>query len=129
LGEVVADLLPHQRVDYLYAADTRRAQQTAAPIANQFQLPINVLTGGDWADLAARLAGEHHGRTVVVVGYASTLPAVIEGLSGQAVAIDAGEYDAIFVVVRPSSGEPRVLRLRYGDPTVRGASASPALAN
>ncbi len=129
LGEVIADLLPHQRVDYLYAADTRRAQQTAAPIANQFQLPINVLTGSDWARLAERLASEHHGRTVVVVGYASTLPAVIEGLSGQDVAIGAGEHDAIFVVVRPSSGEPRVLRLRYGDPTPRATAASPALAD
>lgn len=129
LGEVIADLLPHQRVDYLYAADTRRAQQTAAPIANHFQLPINVLTGGDWASLADRLADEHHGRTVVVVGYASTLPAVIEGLSGQGVAIDPGEYDAIFVVVRPSSGEPRVLRLRYGDPTPRKAAPAPARAN
>jgi phosphohistidine phosphatase SixA len=125
LGEVIADLLPHQRVDYLYAADTRRAQQTAAPIANQFQLPINVLTASDWARLAQRLASEHHGRTVVVVGYASTLPTVIEGLSGQGVAVDKSEYDAIFVVVRPSSGEPRVLRLRYGDPTPRKAVASP----
>jgi phosphohistidine phosphatase SixA len=117
LGELIADLLPHQRVDYLYAADTRRAQQTAAPVANQFQLPINVLTGSDWASLAGRLAREHHGRTVVVVGYASTLPAVVEGLSGQGVAIGPDEFDALFVVVRPASGEPRVLRLRYGEPS------------
>ena len=129
LGEVIADLLPHQRVDYLYAADTRRAQQTAAPIANQFQLPINVLTGSDWPRLAERLASEHRGRTVVVVGYASTLPAVIEGLSGRGVAVGSSEHDAIFVVVRPSSGEPRVLRLRYGEPTPRSADASPDRAN
>jgi hypothetical protein len=29
------------------------------------------------------------------------------------VTIDDGEYDNLFVVVRPSSGEPTLIRLRY----------------
>jgi len=45
------------------------------------------------------------------------------------VAVGSSEHDAIFVVVRPSSGEPRVLRLRYGEPTPRSADASPDRAN
>jgi len=48
LGEFIADTLPGSQVDHLYAADTRRAQQTAASVANQFKLPINLLASSDW---------------------------------------------------------------------------------
>jgi broad specificity phosphatase PhoE len=114
LGSHLDDLLADRKVDYLYAADTRRAQQTAAPIANEFKLPINVLASSDWSGLAARIRREHRGETVVVVGYATTLPAVIAQLSGHELAMRDDEFDAIYVVVMPSPGETRLLRLRYG---------------
>jgi broad specificity phosphatase PhoE len=114
LGKLLDDVLTDGRVDYLYAADTRRAQQTAAPVANQFRLPINVLASSDWSGLASRIRREHRGKTVVVVGYATTLPGVINQLSGEAVAMRNDEFDAIYVVVIPSPGQTRVFRLRYG---------------
>ena len=114
LGVFLEDLLTERNVDYLYAADTRRAQQTAAPIANQFKLPINVLSSSDWAGIAARIRREHRGETVVVVGYASTLPGVINQLSGHELAIGEDEFDAMYLVVIPSPGETRVIKVRYG---------------
>jgi broad specificity phosphatase PhoE len=114
LGGLLDDLLVDRKVDYLYASDTRRAQQTAAPIANQFRLPINVLSSSDWSRLAARIRREHRGKTVVVVGYATTLPGVINQLSGHELAMRDDEFDAVYVVVLPSPGETRVFRLRYG---------------
>src|SRR5512139_2998175 len=117
LGTLVSDLLADRKVDYLYAADTRRAQQTAAPVANEFKLPINVLASSDWAGLPARIRSEHRGKTVVVVGYATTLPGVINQLSGTELAMGEREFDSIYVVVMPSPGETRVLRLRYGERT------------
>lgn len=122
LGTLLDDLLADRKVDYLYAADTRRAQQTAAPIANQFKLPINVLASSDWSGLAARIRNEHRGKTVAVVGYATTLPGVINQLSGHELAMRDDEFDAIYVVVIPSPGETRVLRVRYGAPSVPEAS-------
>jgi broad specificity phosphatase PhoE len=115
LGELLADVVGDQQVDYLYAADTRRAQQTAAPIANQFKLPVNVLASSDWAGIAGRIRRDHRGKTVVVVGYATTLPVVMSQLGGGSIAMPDAEYDAIYVVVIPSPGETRVFRLRYGD--------------
>jgi hypothetical protein len=53
----------------------------------------------------------------VVVGYASTLPSVINQLSGDEVSMRDDEFDALYVVVIPSPGETRVLRFRYGEPT------------
>jgi broad specificity phosphatase PhoE len=116
LGDTLADFLGPAKVDYLYAADTRRAQQTAAPVANQFKLPINLLSSSDWEGLAGRIKREHRGKTVVVVGYATTLPMVLNQLSGGSVAMADDEFDSIYVVVIPSPGETRVFRLRYGQP-------------
>ena len=117
LGALIGDLLAGRKVDYLYAADTRRAQQTAAPMANEFKLPINVLASSDWSGLAARIRREHRGKTVVVVGYATTLPGVINQLTRMELAMGEREFDSIYVVVMPSPGETRVLRLRHGERT------------
>jgi phosphohistidine phosphatase SixA len=114
LGHYLAGVLAGGKVDYLYAADTRRALQTAAPIANQFELPINLLAGSDWDGLASHIKREHRGRTVVVVGYASTIPGVLNRLGASKTAMADDEYDSIYVVVMPSPGSTRVFKLKYG---------------
>jgi phosphohistidine phosphatase SixA len=124
LGEYIASVLAGDKVDYLYAADSRRAQQTAAPIANEFKLPINLLANSDWAGFASRIKREHRGKVVAVVGYATTIPAVLGELSASGVAIAEDDYDSIFLVVLPSPGPTRIFRLQYGA-TVAGASNGP----
>ena len=114
LGEFIADTLPGHPVDHLYAADTRRAQQTAASVANQFKLPINLLAGSDWARLPSRIKREHRGQTVVVVGYATTLPGVLNQLGAPSVSIADGDHESVYIVVMPSPGPNRTFRLRYG---------------
>src|SRR5262245_29372410 len=118
LGEFLADALGKLKVDYLYAADTRRAQQTAAPIANQFGLPINLLASSDWEDLGPRLRRDHRGETVVV-GYATTLPAVVTSLTGDVVRLTDDDFGSVFVAVLPSPGDARLLTLHYGAPAPR----------
>ena len=124
LGGFLADLFVAGKVDHLYAADTRRAQQTAAPIANQFGLPINLLASNDWPTLAGRIKSDHRGETVVVVGYASTLPIVLEQLADAKADVGEDEFGSVFVVVLPSPGQPRVLRLHYRAPDVQDKAAT-----
>jgi phosphohistidine phosphatase SixA len=120
LGEFIADTLPGNPVDHLYAADTRRAQQTAAAVANQFKLPINLLAGSDWARLPSRIKKEHRGQTVVVVGYATTLPGVLNQLGAPSISMADDDYESVYVVVMPSPGPNRTFRLRYGQETPQG---------
>jgi len=115
LGPYLQDALPVGTVDHLYAADTRRSQQTAASVANQFKLPINLLGSSDWNGLASRIKREHRGATVVVVGFSATLQSLASQLAGTAITLDDGDHASILVVVLPSPGQPQVLRLRYGD--------------
>jgi len=123
LGQYVASVLASGKVDYLYAGDTRRAEQTAAPIANQFQLPVNLLAPSDWDGLATRIKREHRGKTVVVVGYSSTIPGVLSRLSATSVGMADDEYDSIYVVVMPSLGSAQLFRLRYGPRTPASAGS------
>jgi phosphohistidine phosphatase SixA len=114
LGQYIAAVLAGDKVDYLYAADARRAQQTAAPIANEFKLPVNLLASSDWAGFASRIKREHRGKVVVVVGYANTIPSVLGDVSAANVALAEDDYDSIFLVVMPSPGPTRIFRLQYG---------------
>jgi phosphohistidine phosphatase SixA len=125
LGEFIADTLPGNPVDHLYAADTRRAQQTAAAVANQFKLPINLLAGSDWARLPSRIKKEHRGQTVVVVGYATTLPGVLNQLGAPSISMADDDYESVYVVVMPSPGPNRTFRLRYGQETPRSKTPRP----
>ena len=128
LGSFLADALPGRAINHLYAADTRRAQQTAASVANQFKLPINLLAGSDWSGLVSRIKRDHRGETVVVVGYATTMPAVLNQLSASHLALEPDDFGSVFVVVMPSPGQPRTVRLRYGDlpkPIAAEAGKSP----
>ncbi len=51
----------------------------------------------------------------MVVGYANTVPVVLEQLTDSKVEVDEDAFDTLFVVVLPSPGQPRLLRLHYGD--------------
>jgi broad specificity phosphatase PhoE len=115
LGPFLADVLSGRTVDYLYSADLRRAQQTAASVANQFQVPINLLGASDWSGLAGRIQREHRGATVVVVGAATELAGLARRLGNATIAIDADDYASVLVVTAPGLGPPWLLRLRYGE--------------
>ena len=116
LGDFLADALAGGKVDYLYAGDTRRAQQTALPIANRFGLPVNLLAPGEWEGLASRLRSDHRGRTVVVVGYDSTVPNLVAQLAGEGGRVSEAADGVAYVVVIPSPGSTRLFQLRYGAP-------------
>jgi 2,3-bisphosphoglycerate-dependent phosphoglycerate mutase len=122
LGGYIAGILAGGKVDYLYAGDTKRAEETAAPIANEFQLPVNLLAPSDWDGLASRIKREHRGKTVVVVGYSSTIPGVLSRLSATNVAMASDEYDSLYVVVIPSPGSTRLFKLHYGAGTPAGTA-------
>jgi hypothetical protein len=51
---------------------------------------------------------------VLVVGHSNTLPEVLKKLGVKDdIKIEDSEYDNLFIVVRPESGEPTLIRLRF----------------
>ena len=87
------------RLDAIYVTDTRRSQQTAAPLAARMHLTPVVLPLADISGTAGRLLREHHGSAVIYVGHSNTLPQLIRELSGvQIEPIAEEDFGEIYVL-------------------------------
>lgn len=96
----------------IYVSATRRAQQTAAPLAQSLGKQPVTLTNGDADGIAGQIMGEHAGDNVLVVCPEAVLADLIQVLSGQAVKAP-DEQRAAWVVSVPSYGPASVLRISY----------------
>jgi len=102
------------RIAAIYVSDTRRTQQTAAPLAARLRLQPVILPGKDVAALANHAMHDHRGGAVLIVGHGNTIPQIVQRISGLEVPPMAeDEFDEIYVVSVPTLGKASVLRLEY----------------
>lgn len=111
----LAELLGAASVSAVYASDTRRAQQTAAPLAARHRLPVTVRAGEDVDGLLGDIGARHAGRTVVVVGHSNTVPEIVAALTRgrRTVQVGEGDFGQVFVVTVTRFGPPTVTEFRY----------------
>lgn len=67
--------------DVIYVSSTKRAQQTAAPLASRLRLTPKIYNPADTPGLVASVLQERG--TVLIVGHSNTVPEIIERLGGQ----------------------------------------------
>jgi broad specificity phosphatase PhoE len=113
LARVLSQVQTNGSIDAIFTAETRRTQQTVAPLAESLSLPINVVAGTGWPELSRRIRREHRGDVVVVVGSSRTIPALIETLGGESVTLTDAEADRLYVLFLPRWTGRRLLQLRY----------------
>ncbi|HEV7716048.1 MAG TPA: phosphoglycerate mutase family protein [Steroidobacteraceae bacterium] len=114
LAQMFGDVKGAGRLDAIYVSDTKRAQQTAAPLASRLGLKPVVYMASDVDGTAKELLREHRGGRALIVGHSNTVPAIVRKLSGMSVPeIPEDEYDDVYVVTVPSFGRASVLRLKY----------------
>lgn len=99
----------------IFVSDTRRARETAAPLAGRLGLRLTEYPGRDLEGLVRRLREAHRGQTVVVIGHSNTVPELLAILSEQRVrpVLHDADYDRVFVVSMNRFDPPTVLTLRY----------------
>jgi broad specificity phosphatase PhoE len=99
-----------------------RTRKTAEPTAVALRIRPEIVEAGPVAPHAKAVADrvlEHAGGTVLVVGHSNTIPAIIGALGApQPRDLCDSEYDQLFVVVIGDTGPPRLIRSRYGAPSV-----------
>jgi broad specificity phosphatase PhoE len=101
-------------LDAIYVTDTRRTQQTAAPLAARLHLVPVVLPAADISGAAARILKENRGGTILVVGHSNTLPELVRELSGKFIEpIPDDDYGEIYVLSVPRFGKTTLLRMKY----------------
>ncbi|HVY80853.1 MAG TPA: phosphoglycerate mutase family protein [Steroidobacteraceae bacterium] len=115
LAQMFGDVRGAGRLDGIYVTNTRRAQQTAMPLALRLGAKPTVLAPSmDLGAVASQVLSEHRGGRVLIVGHSNTVPELVRLLSGQTVpAIGDDEYDNIYIVTVPTFGKANVLRLKY----------------
>lgn len=134
------DVLRNVPLSAVYATDTKRTKQTAAPAAEASRLDVTVYppgpneSVGDWAE---RLVDNHRRKKkhvhVLIVGHSGppeapyTVPSIVQALSGQPVpAIGESEYDNLYAVTvvhrGPDDMERNVHRQWYGPLPAAGSA-------
>lgn len=114
-ARLLARLLRDAGVAGIYTSDTRRARETAQPLAAALSLVAEEYPGRDVQALIARVLENRASQTVLIVGHSNTVPELISSLTrGQhPVVLRDEEYDALFVVTTGERDLPALLRLRY----------------
>ena len=120
-------MLAESGVSVAFCSTAVRAQHTLEPLKD--------ILGDDLAITSAAIDGanqpQEHIATIVdgvktlapdtvavVVTHSNTVSPIIEGLGGEAVGdLDDRVFDQLFVLSREPATKPRLLRLRYGEPT------------
>ena len=107
-------------IDVVYSTPYRRTEETARPIAEALDLPINSYDAGDTEEVMERILKEHKGRIILVVGHSNTVPQLMYdmGASKKVPEIQENEYDNIYIVSVPWFGKTKTIRLRYGEPYI-----------
>jgi len=107
-------------IDAVYTTPYRRTEETARPIADALELPLNSYDANDTESIMDKIVREHKGKIVLVVGHSNTIPALIGnmGASKKVPPIAEDEYDNIYIVSIPWFGKTKTIRLRYGAPYV-----------
>ena len=114
LAQMFGEVKSGNGLDAVYASDTKRSQQTVAPLVSRLGVNAIVYPAADVDGTTRKVLREHRGGRALIVGHSNTLPALVQKLSGQAVPeIPEEQYDDIYVVTVPSFGRSSVLRLKY----------------
>lgn len=107
-------------IDAVYSTPFRRTQETAQPIADALDLPINTYDPADTEAVLETILKNHKGKIILVVGHSNTVPVLIAnlGASKKVPPIHEDEYDNIYIISIPWFGKTKTIRLRFGEPFV-----------
>ncbi len=99
-------------LDAVYVSDSRRAQQTAAPVVQQVGKSPILVPANDPGATATRVMDEHEGGTVLVVVSGGSMAQLVREFSGIEVGREE-EPNALYILSLPPFGRASLLRMRY----------------
>jgi phosphohistidine phosphatase SixA len=108
----LAVMLSAADIRYIYATEFLRTRQTAAPTGQARHLETVSFPANNSDAIVTRV--RQLKGNVLIVGHSNTVPGLLKGLGiKDDITIADSEYDNLFIVVRPETGEPTLIRLRY----------------
>lgn len=96
-AQLLARMLAKSGIRAIFATPTRRAMETAQPLATKLALPVTSYDPADPAGLARKIAAMSG--SVLVVGHSNTVPDLVARFGGkQPVSLTDQDYGTLFVV-------------------------------
>ncbi len=112
----LAQMLHDADIQYVHSSDYLRTRDTAAPVAAEFGLEIQLYDPAQLPALVEKLrqTGGRH----LVVGHSNTTPKMVELLGGNpgSPIDERSEYDRLYTIEIAPDGTVTSLMLRYGKP-------------
>lgn len=117
-AQELARQLGSPRLTAVYATDTQRARQTAAPVAKLAKVEVTSYPPHPPAEWFSSLLTRHRGQPLLIVGHSNTIPPIAEAL-GAAKGITWGdeEYDRLLELTIKADGSTTLFDRRYGPKT------------
>lgn len=118
LARVLSDVDVVAGVDAIFATQYRNSQETAEPLAQKLQLPVQVVDASNVRGLADMILREYKGKIVLVITDSDALPQLIRRFQGskKLPPIADNEHDNLYIVSIPWYGKVKTLRLKFGVP-------------
>ena len=116
LARVVGAVNVVAGVHAIFATQFRDSQETAEPLSNLLQLPVQVIDTENVRGLRDLILREYKGRIVLIVTNRTALPLLIKRFNGSKNLPEMAddEYDNLYIVSIPWYGKVKTLRLKYG---------------
>jgi phosphohistidine phosphatase SixA len=131
-AELLADYLESidvtGSVNAIYASDKRRTQETAAPLAQRLNLPVETADHLDTDGFMSHVLRQHSGEIVLVVSHSNTIQPLIDELHGSKnlKPFAPDEYDRVYIVTIPRPlGKVKTLQFFYEEPPIEAPVAAP----
>lgn len=108
----LATMLRSADISQIFSTEYQRTRQTAAPLAKALNLEVITSPSREPDVLLLRIR-EARG-DVLVVGHSNTVPELLKRLGVKnSITIADSEYDNLFIVTRPATGDPILVKLRF----------------
>ena len=98
-AQLLAGMLAKSGIRAIFATPTRRAMQTAQPLAAKLAIPVTSYDPANPAELVSKVAAISG--AVLIVGHSNTVPDLVARFGGrQAVALTEQDYGSVFIVTQ-----------------------------
>ncbi len=118
LARVLGALDVVASVDAIFTTQYRSTQETAEPLADSLQIPVQVVDSNNISGLTRMILEEYKGKIVLVITDAEALPLLIREFHGskRLAPIAELEHDNLYLVSIPWYGKVKTLQVKYGAP-------------
>jgi broad specificity phosphatase PhoE len=117
----IARVFADAGINTIYATQYKRTQQTVKPLSDRTGVGHTLLDSNQTDELVRRIQTTYRGKTVFIAGHNNTVPAIVSALSGETYPlIHESEYDNLYIVTIYRFGKAKVVKLKYGKPSIQG---------